>query len=779
MGTRSPNGGRRDRRTRRPSVVAYLLTAFAVSLATLVVVTAMSTASSFDRERTQAETALRVAAQREVGYFDDLSDVDTFFEQMTTQAPMVALDPAGCAGVLDGLRGLIDGHLHLVRTDGSEVCSMTDERAPGATVAAGPWLTEALATDELVTMPPAVDPAARTPATLVAKRVMGPDGPVGVFVASLYTGFPPVDPPKDLPAEASIFIVDGARSLVLATTPNRANRLGMAIDGRPELNGDNIWVEVRGGASGFRAQATLPKNVALAPARAELRRTGLVGLASVLVVLLLGVMLHRRLARPVRRLGRALQASLDGDETARAPVEGPAEVAHAAEIFNDLITERQAREADLAWQAHHDALTGLPNRAAITARLEEALASGVDVAALFLDLDRFKLVNDSHGHAVGDRVLQALGQRLAESVGDAGVLARFGGDEFVAVCAGVGGEAGASAMASRLAEVLKAPLRFEAQEIWLGGSIGIALARPGDSAEDLLRNADTAMYRAKENGRGGFAVFDQAMRDWAVLRLDIERDLHRAIERDELVLHYQPKVALDGGAPVGVEALVRWQHPERGLVPPGEFIPVAEETGLIVPIGQWVMRQAAAQAGDWRRANNGQAVPIAVNLSTHQLADPALASEVAASLMDGNALPTDVVIEITESAILQDVDGATERLAALREMGVRVSIDDFGTGYSSLSYLQRLPIDELKIDRSFIQRLGQGPTGAIVGSIVDLAHAIGLSVVAEGIETDEQLDILRALECDLGQGFLLARPQPGNQMLRLLQQTSLAPVRQG
>ena len=765
-------------RKRRPTVVAYLLTAFAVSLATLVTVTAMTTRSSFDRERRRAESDLRVAGQRAIARFDDLSDIEGFFTQMTSEPAIAALDPVGCQAVFDGLRGL-DVNLHVLGTDGTEVCGLTDARAPGSRIQPGPWLAETLATDGMVFQDPVVDPAANTPAMLTSMRIAGPDGPVGVVVAQIYTGFPPIEVAEELPREASIFIVNQNRSLVLATTANQVALLGTPINGRPPVAGETFWVEVTSGASGWHAQAVLPKATALAAAKTELRRTLVVGAASVIVVLLLGVLLHRGLARPMRRLGQAMLASFEGDDSARAVADGPAEVAHAAEIFNNLITERQAREAELAWAASHDVLTGLANRAALLQHLEHLLATGreKDLAVLFLDLDRFKLVNDSHGHAVGDLVLVTLGHRLRDTLGADGTLARFGGDEFVAVCSSIGGHDGALEMASRMATAIKMPVRIDSMEIWLSGSVGIAIAHAGDGAEDLVRNADTAMYRAKSNGSGGHAVFDQKMRDWAVLRLDLERDLNRAIEHEDLELHYQPKFALGTGAMVGAEALLRWPHRERGMVAPNEFIPVAEETGLIVPLGRWVLEQAAAQASRWRLAGGGHAFPVAVNLSSLQLDDPGLPGAIAKSLRSVGALPTDVIIEITESAVLRDADSAIERLLALRDMGIKVSIDDFGTGYSSLSYLQRLPIDELKIDRSFVERLGLGPATAIVGSIVDLAHALGLSVVAEGIETEEQQALLRDLGCDLGQGYLLARPQPASVVSDLLRRSSLTPAR--
>ena len=756
-------------RGRRPTVRAYLLTAFAVSVATLVAVTVMTTRTSFQRERDRVETELRSAAQREVDLFDDLSDVNAFFEQMASQPAMVALDAVGCQAVFDSLRGLIDGHVHLLRADGSEVCRLTDDRAPDASIEPGPWLDATLAREVVVAQAPAIDPDSGTPATLSALRVVGPNGPVGVVAAVLYTGMPPIDQPRELPKEASIFVVDPDRSLILATTPGQLRLLGTEIKDRPVLAGSHVWVEATGRQAGWHALATLPKNVALADANAELRRTLLVGSVSVAVVLLLGMWLHRRLARPIRRLGGALLASLEGDEAARAPVEGPAEVAEAAHIFNVLIAERHAREAELEWKASHDALTGLPNRAALTEGLDELLvgAGADDLGVLFLDLDRFKLVNDSHGHAVGDRVLVSLGHRLATTLDGCGTLSRFGGDEFVAVCPSIGGHEGAVLTAHRMADTLKSPIAVDGQEIWLAGSVGIALVQAGDRADDMIRNADTAMYRAKENGRGQYAVFDERMRESVLARLGLERDLNRALERHQLLVHYQPKFSLESGALVGVEALARWRHPERGMVSPGEFIPVAEDTGLIVPLGRWVLEEAAAQARRWRLLT-GRSVPVAVNLSSLQLAVPGLVGDVADVLRLVDALPSDVMIEITESSVLQDVDGASERLGALREIGVRVSIDDFGTGYSSLSYLQLLPIDELKIDRSFVERLDAGPTAAIVGSIIDLAHALQLSVVAEGIETDEQLVTLRRLGCDLGQGFHLARPQPAEVVSELL-----------
>ena len=764
MADEEADDGRRS--ARRPSVVAYLLTAFAVCLASIVAVTAMMTRSSFERERSRAVSELESVAQR-AGESTGDYDVAPFLTQLANNPALAPMTPEACSSTFGGLNNLLGewGRVYVVRSDGSEVCQLAATKVPFETK---PWLDRALGSTEVLQSDPFLDDSTGNPATVTATRIPGPAGPVGAIVAVLYTGSESIRLASGLDPETVVLLEDKTGSLVVSASENAQDRVGQRLaKGLPDMGREFVWAQVTVAGSGWKAVAGQPRDVALAAARAELQRNVLIGGATCLLVGLLGLLLHRRLARPVRRLGRAIEASLGGDDTARAPVQGPAEVAHVAMVFNDLIAERQAREAELAWQATHDPLTSLPNRTAIGEYLGDALANEEDVAVLFLDLDRFKLINDSHGHAVGDQVLFALAGRLVESVRTSDVLARFGGDEFVAVCIGLGGEDGAIKMAARLADALRAPLKVAGQEIWLSGSVGISVARAGDSPEDLLRNADTAMYQAKEAGRGGYALFDHEMRAFAILRLEIERDLHRAVERNELSLHYQPKIALDGGRPVGVEALLRWNHPQRGPISPAEFIPIAEETGLIIPLGGWVVEQAASQAASWR-ARTGTSVPVAVNLSARQLTDHRLIDMVAAALATAGAAPDDLILEITESAVLQDAQSASEQLKALQEMGIRIAVDDFGTGYSSLSYLQRLPIDELKIDRSFVQRLGDRSTGAIVGSIVDLAHAIGLTVVAEGIETEAQLRLLQDLDCDEGQGFLLARPQPWRALTTML-----------
>jgi diguanylate cyclase (GGDEF)-like protein/PAS domain S-box-containing protein len=436
------------------------------------------------------------------------------------------------------------------------------------------------------------------------------------------------------------------------------------------------------------------------------------------------------------------------------------------------VTERKAFEDHLAHQALHDALTGLPNRALVLDRLNHALArasrSGKTIGVLFLDLDRFKLINDSHGHAVGDQVLTLLADRLTSAMRPSDTIARFGGDEFVALCENLADEREVSEVATRMADAVRDPFLVDGQELFLTGSVGIAVSGRGETAEELLRNADAAMYRAKELGRAQHAIFDDAMRSRAMTRLQTEGALHRAIDSDGFFLHFQPKISLTDGRLVGAEALVRMMDPEVGMIPPSEFIDVAEDTGLIVPIGEIVLAEAARVARDWF-IRTGRPVPVSVNISPRQLAQPTLPDAVERILRETETPPELLILEITENLLMQDAQLASQTLHRLREIGVRVSIDDFGTGHSSLGYLREFPIDELKIDRSFVKAMDEDDRSVtIVGSVVGLAHAMGLSVVAEGVETAAQLAELRRLGCDIAQGFYFSHPRPAETMDELL-----------
>ncbi|HMD46097.1 MAG TPA: EAL domain-containing protein [Acidimicrobiales bacterium] len=423
----------------------------------------------------------------------------------------------------------------------------------------------------------------------------------------------------------------------------------------------------------------------------------------------------------------------------------------------------------LARDRLHDILTGLPNRSLFTRRLTVALdslaASPGSVSVAVLDLDRFKAINDALGHDVGDEFLVEVASRLRDAAaGPQPLLARLGGDEFLALFEHVdrGARYAAETFADRALAAVSRPFKIADTEVFVSASIGIAATEdPKDDAATLLSNADAAMHRTKAGGGANKTVFGQAMRRQVVERMTTEHSLHRALDRRELTLHYQPVVDISGSTPVGVEALIRWQHPEQGLMAPGRFIPVAEESGLIIPIGAWVLEEACQQLRDWRKL--GQSGPdgtVEVNLSARQVDHPALVATVEDILSNTGLPPGNLTLEITESALMRDALAALDVLHALKSIGVSLAIDDFGTGYSSLSYLQRFPLDILKIDKSFVDELGGDQGTEIVAAVINLAHALGLSVVAEGVETKEQLATLRALRCDYAQGFLFAQPVP-------------------
>jgi diguanylate cyclase (GGDEF)-like protein/PAS domain S-box-containing protein len=443
-----------------------------------------------------------------------------------------------------------------------------------------------------------------------------------------------------------------------------------------------------------------------------------------------------------------------------------------ANVLGDVV-ERQLTDDDIRHRALHDPLTGLPNRLLFLDRLQQATErqrrrSDTLTAVLALDLDRFKLVNESLGHRAGDELLAAAAPRLRQAVRSSDTVARFGGDEFGILLEDIA-EQDAIEMAERIAGVFTRPFVLDGDEHFVTISIGIALAEGGERAEDLLRDADAAMHRAKERGRARYELFDEALRGRALSRLRVENDLRRALERDELTLHYQPLVALRDKRMVSVEALVRWDHPQRGRISPVDFIPVAEENGLIEPIGRWVLEHACRQAAQWCREQPDVApLTMSVNLSAARLANPALTQTVATALRVSGLDPACLALELTESMLVGDNEQLSETLVALKALGVRLVLDDFGTGYSSLSYLTRLPLDALKVDRSFVHGLGtESRDTAITEAIVAMSRALSLQVVGEGAETERQVAELARLGCDLVQGFYFSRPVPAAEISRM------------
>ncbi|MBD3640407.1 MAG: EAL domain-containing protein [Marinobacter sp.] len=442
------------------------------------------------------------------------------------------------------------------------------------------------------------------------------------------------------------------------------------------------------------------------------------------------------------------------------------------------VTERKEAEAFINFQAYHDLLTRLPNRALFKDRLELAIAQArrgnEKLAVMFLDLDRFKVINDTLGHAMGDRLLQAVTQRLEKCLRKGDTLSRFGGDEFTLLLPAIHDNDDARQIARKLIRALQAPFQLGEHEVFVGVSIGIAVyPEAGENLDQLIQSADIAMYHVKARGKDGYRFYSRSMSVDTANRLNLERDLRLALEREELRVFYQPQVCSRSNRIVGLEALVRWQHPERGLLYPGDFLPLAEETKLIVQLSEWVMDHAFRDVGDWIR-NGHPDLRLAVNLSPTQVEHPRFVDNLVRRMTRQNFPPDNLEIEITENVIMSDLDQISHKLRELAMVGVRIAIDDFGTGYSSLNYLHRLPIHTLKVDQSFVRAIRSGEDGAcIVNAIVAMAHGLKLEIVAEGVETDEQLAYLRNLGCHQVQGFFYGPARPAEEVFKTLGERSV------
>ncbi len=470
--------------------------------------------------------------------------------------------------------------------------------------------------------------------------------------------------------------------------------------------------------------------------------------------------LHYELAQERERLSREIQAANQA-------------LMRINQEMAALVKEKDQRIEQIV---HFDTITNLPNRFLFCDRLKQALAqaerNGKLVVVMLLDLDRFKNINESLGHPVGDKLLGAVAERLVSCIRTGDTVARTGGDEFSFALIGFGNYHEAGEKAQEFLELLSAPFMIQEHEIFITSSIGISVSpMDGKDTTSLIKNAETAMYHAKEQGRSNSQFYTEQMNASSLQRLLLEGVLRRALERNEFLLYYQPQISLESGKIIGMEALLRWQHPEKGLMAPAQFIPILEETGLIVPVGEWVLRSAATQIKQWQALKLPR-LRVAVNLSALQFRQPGL-SQIIASILEEVGLDSAsgcLEVELTESLIMKDVEGTIATLQSLHEMGVQISIDDFGTGYSSLSYLKRFPIDTLKIDQSFVRDLSNNSDDAsIVSAIIALGHSLKLKVIAEGVETIEQLAFLRESKCDDVQGYLFSKPLPAGEMTLLLQ----------
>ena len=570
-----------------------------------------------------------------------------------------------------------------------------------------------------------------------------------------------------------------------AATATLATALTAAVkDRRPSRVGADASDAVRAAAAQFAAQAATALDgllkVRIDGFAARAHRVEITSGLAALLGAYLFVGFYLSVAPPIRRIVATLHAVAAGDLTRRVSVDTHDELSFVARALNETVRKTEVATNGLAQQATHDTLTGLPNRALFIDRLAQALGrgrrAGALLAVLFIDLDRFKPINDTLGHQTGDEVLRVIAARLSTLRRGTDTVARLAGDEFVVICEGLDDPASALATAERVAAELSRPIMTgtgtSAREVTVGASVGVAYAdgHSDVTPADLISDADVAMYQAKQRGRGRVQVFDDALRTAVERRLQTQDDLRHAIGHGQIRTYFQPIVDSVTLALLGFEALARWEHPVRGLVGPNEFIPVAEETGLIVPLGAEVLRQACTQAMRWRaRDLDHPHLRIAVNVASAQLAHASFVPTVVAVLADTGLDPDSLWLEITETTIMADTEATAETLRTIRALGVHLSIDDFGTGYSSLTYLRRFPVETLKIDRSFVAGIGRDRDDeAIVEMILSLAKALHLEVVAEGVETAEQMTWLRQLGCKYLQGFHFGRPMPAEQIGDLL-----------
>jgi diguanylate cyclase (GGDEF)-like protein len=483
--------------------------------------------------------------------------------------------------------------------------------------------------------------------------------------------------------------------------------------------------------------------------------------------------LQRSIVLPLSRLNSLMHAVSDQkDYSVRSHDSGRDEIGYLALGFNEMLEKIDAHDNKLRRIAHYDNVTALPNRHYFNQRLEDAIAHASrqkeHVGVLFIDLDNFKVVNDTLGHNIGDMLLKSVSERISGTLRGSDCVCRIGGDEFAVILQELPGHSEAAVVAGKILNEMAQPLWLNDSEIYIGASIGISLY-PDDAPDmnALLRCADVAMYYAKSRGKNNFQLFQQDMEGKALKRLALESAMRKALEKKEFVLHYQPQVDLASGKTLAVEALIRWPRPDLGIVGPSDFIPVAEESGLIIPIGEWVLRTACRQAKEWMDA--GTPLRVAVNLSGRQFSDENLVANILAITKETGLPPEMLELEITESMLMDNKDASVSKLEELKSAGFMLSVDDFGTGYSSMSYLKRFPIHALKIDRSFIQELpGNLDDAAITKAIVSMAQSLGLAIVAEGVETTGQMEFLRENGCKVSQGFFFGRAVPADQVVALI-----------
>jgi diguanylate cyclase (GGDEF)-like protein len=772
----------KSRRIRSYSTRSYLV---ATLLIVTVVVTSLgiyfAVVDSHRAARDAGAESLFEAKLASASVADALtSSLQTLTDQVTDPATarlvkQALADPSSCSTVAasGGFGAFPDGELYYFDLDGRIVCGSVPGIKKDATMAGTLWFASVSAKPLMTD--PYTDPITGKRSIAVVGYLEADGRRFAGFASTLVFDSlaPALTKQYGGRLHTAFDLVDIHDGTLLSGSPSalwRNTSPLKAVEGVTRFAADGsrrIYSAVLVKGKDWILEASVPESLALAPARASEHHQILLALIALVVLFILGLAINRNIVGPIRRLRTAVeQAARDVVPAPLAP-EGPLEIARLVQEFNSMVSSRAQYEERLTHQALHDHLTGLPNRALLIDRIAKALEragrTGEGLGVLFADLDRFRVLNDALGHVRGDSVMRLVARRIESVIRPGDSVGRLNADEFVILCEGIASPEQLGLMADRIGSAIAEPLAVEGKEVTVTASIGIAIAHEDDTATDLIRNADVAMMRAKELGKARHEFFDLSMRDRALSRLQIESDLRHALDRGELLLNYQPIVDVREGV-VGAEALVRWQHPTSGLQPPLSFIPVAEETGMIVPIGLFILESACRQAAAWHAS--GKPLRVSVNLSARQLIDEDLPQHVRRILLETDLPASSLCLEITESTLINEAIQPVV-LERLKDIGVMISIDDFGTGYSSLSYIQRFPVDELKIDRSFVRALSsEDSSEALVEAIIHLAGAIGMEVVVEGVEQAQELETLKRLGCSRLQGYYFMRPGSADQIRR-------------
>ena len=737
-------------RSRRAGVAALLA----------VLVACVAVLAVFDLNGAERRARSRLATQAEGAAGALQGDVATLEQALTDTARAPGLTAVlssrvPCQLAYADLPVLGHGRLDVVAADGQVVCT-SQEGAPPSSHTDAPWLATVRGSAGVIVDTGYRDPVMDTPVLVIAAPVIDSAGAFAGAAVAVHPLAPIAPGLVKAHGGAEVdFALSDRRGAVLSASPGAREGIAAASTVDP---------------LGWKIQARLPSSSVRHDAWVSLARQAAAGVTVLLLMALSAALIRRRIVRPLIRLRKEVERAGRDLGPGTVAVEGPVEVTGLADEVNEMLAARAEHEAELTHRALHDVLTGLPNRTMLVDRLrhahQQAERSQNPIALLFVDVDNFKLINDSLGHEAGDQVLVAVADRLVEAVRVGDTVVRFAGDEFVVICEGLATPDEAVVIAARIEAAMADPFTVAAEQVPLGVSIGVAHGGAGTTPDSLLRDADVALYHAKERGRGGHAVYDDTLRQQLAARLERQNDLSGALERHQLDVVYQPQYDLRTGAMVAVEALVRWTHPERGDIPRDWFMPIAEDSGLIVPIGDFVIEQASRQAAAWAAA--GHSLRVSVNLSFRQLCRPGLAGVVAGILADARLEPGRLCFEITEQTLSHDgaATDAVERLAAL---GVWITVDDFGTGQLSLPRLQRLPVHELKIDRVFLHALGRSESATtLLRAMTAAAHALGLATAIDGVEQPEQLNEATHLGCHRAQGRLLGRAVPAEDIQRLV-----------